>query len=368
MTKLSILDQAPMRIDGETGHALRDTLMLSHHTDALGFERYWIAEHHAMDCVAAAAPEIVIAGVGAVTGRIRIGSGGVLLPNHRPLHVAEQFRTLESLHPGRVDLGIGRSEGTLDDAVVTALGRSRANRHGSGFNDQLAELLSFGGARPFRSDHPLAGVRAMPDDVPLPPVYLLGSTSDSAETAAAHGFGFAFAYLINPSGAAAAIRHYRRRFMSYEGSEPYSILALRVYLAENDARARAVAAPGRLASARNRAGRPARLLPTADALRHQWDDVELAAAVRMHQEADVIGDPESVYARLTAIKDETRADEIMVLMNTHDPEDRKAAYLLLADMFGLEPSAAAPERTGEAGDGSQSNRTRLASPSGAQRR
>jgi luciferase family oxidoreductase group 1 len=336
VTLLSILDQAPMRIDGDPGHALQDSLALAQQADALGFHRYWVAEHHAMDCVAASAPEIVIGHLAALTRRIRVGSGGVLLPNHRPLHVVEQFRTLEALHPGRIDLGIGRSEGALDEATVLALARTGDVAHGGGFDDQLDALLAFGGVSSLAPGHPQAGARAMPDDVPLPPVFLLGSSESSALTAGRRGLGYAFAALINPDGATAAIERYRDVFARIAvGAEPHAILAVRVYAAADEAAARSVAAPGRLASARNRIGRPARLLPSAAAARHEWDEAERAAGVRMHQEADIIGGPERVHEQLSGLIAATGADELMVLSNTHDPAQRREIYEILADVFGL---------------------------------
>lgn len=335
--RFSILDQAPMRVDGAPGHALRDTLMLAAHADALGFTRYWIAEHHAMDCVAASSPEVVIGHAASVTRRIRVGSGGILLPNHRPLHVAEQFRTLQALHPGRIDLGIGRSEGALNDAVVQALGRPGDTAHGAGFTQQLEDLLGYGGTRPLPATHPGASVRAMPDDVPLPPVYLLGSGSGSAETAARLGLAYAFAALINPSGAAGAIARYRELFEPGPGGgRAYAILAVRVYVADTDAEAQLVAASGRLASARNRAGLPARLLPSPVALAHEWAESEIAGGVRMHQEADIIGGPERVEEQLNNLVTTTGADEIMVLSNTYDPAQRRDGYTILAQLFGLD--------------------------------
>ena len=148
MIAISVLDQAPRRSGGPPGHALGDSLTLARHVDGLGFRRFWIAEHHAFAAISIAAPEVVIAHIAAHTHRLRIGSGGVLLPNRRPLQVAEQFCTLEGLYPGRIDLGIGRSEGTVDPATVEALGRPQDTAHGPGYDRQLDELLSFGGVRP----------------------------------------------------------------------------------------------------------------------------------------------------------------------------------------------------------------------------
>src|SRR5689334_10612774 len=176
MIAISVLDQAPRRAGGRSVHALGDALTLARHVEGLGFHRYWIAEHHAFAAISVAAPEILIAHIAAHTRHVRVGSGGVLLPNRRPLHVAEQFCTLEGLHPGRIDLGIGRSEGTVDEATVAALGRPEETGHGAGYDRQLDELLAFGGVRPLPADDPLAGVRAVPVDIPLPPITLLGST------------------------------------------------------------------------------------------------------------------------------------------------------------------------------------------------
>ena len=146
--------------------------------DDLGFRRFWIAEHHAFAAISIAAPEVVIAHVASHTRNLRVGSGGVLLPNRRPLQVAEQFCVLEGLYPGRIDLGIGRSEGAVDPPTVEALGRPQDTAHGPGYDRQLDELLSFGGVKPLPADDPLATVRAVPTDITLPPITLLGSTSE----------------------------------------------------------------------------------------------------------------------------------------------------------------------------------------------
>jgi luciferase family oxidoreductase group 1 len=147
VTLFSVLDQAPTRAGTPAAQSIRDVVALARHVDALGYARFWIAEHHAMGGVASTAPEVLIGHAAAETDHLRIGSGGILLPNHRPIHVAEQFLTLEALHPGRIDLGIGRSEGATDDATVRAFMRPSDNDHGSGFDRQLDELLAFGGAR-----------------------------------------------------------------------------------------------------------------------------------------------------------------------------------------------------------------------------
>src|ERR1700712_328542 len=238
---LSVLDQAPTRQGGPPGHAFHDALALAQASDRLGFTRFWVAEHHAIGSVAISAREVLIGQLGAITSRIRVGSGGMLLPNHRPIHVAEQFRSLEALHPGRIDLGIGRSEGAIDPATVLAFGRPADNAHGAGFEEQLDELLAFGEVRPLPPGHPLASVRAAPTDVPLPPVFLLGSSTSSAATAARKGLGYGFAAHTNPDDAAPALRLYREQFVpARPGDRPHAILALKIMVGVDDAHAQAL--------------------------------------------------------------------------------------------------------------------------------
>jgi luciferase family oxidoreductase group 1 len=342
MVGYSVLDQSPMRAGAAPGHALRETLMLARHADALGYTRYWLAEHHALGSLASSAPEVLIGHVASVTERMRIGSGGVLLPNHRPIHVAEQFRTLEALHPGRIDLGIGRSEGATHDATVLAFGRPEDNTHGAGFDAQLDELLAFGGARPFPPDHPLAGVRAMPDDVPLPPVFLLGSSPNSAVTAARKGLGYGFAVHTNPDATVEALRRYREGFVpARDGDRPHAILAVKVVVGEDDAHAEALVAPQRLSFARARLRQPAELVPIAVAVAHRWTAEEREALGRSHPEADVIGGPARVRRELAELVAAANADEVLAITITYDPADRRASYTRLAAAVGLTPAAAA---------------------------
>src|ERR1700712_986336 len=210
---LSVLDQAPTREGGAPGHAFTDALALAQAADTLGFTRFWVAEHHAIGSVAISAPEVLIGLLGSITRRIRVGSGGMLLPNHRPIHVAEQFRSLEALHPGRIDLGIGRSEGAIDPATVLAFGRPGDNAHGAGFEEQLDELLAFGSVRAHPPGPPLPRVLPGHADLRLPPVSLLGSSTSSAATAARKGLGYGFAGHTNPDDAAVALRAYREQFV-----------------------------------------------------------------------------------------------------------------------------------------------------------
>jgi luciferase family oxidoreductase group 1 len=336
MIAFSVLDQAPRRRGGQPGHALQDALSLARHVDRLGFKRFWIAEHHAFAAVSVAAPEVLIGHVASATRNLRVGSGGVLLPNRRPLHVAEQFCTLEALHPGRIDLGIGRSEGAIDPPTVEALGRPQDTAHGPGYDRQLDELLSFGGVRPLPADDPLATVRAVPTDIALPPITLLGSTPSSARTAAERGFAYAFASHTNPDGAAPALLEYRESFVpAKEGDRPYAMLAIKVAVGEDDAHGQRLAAPWHLAMVRQRAGHGAPLVPVEEALAHVWTDEEKAAEEKVDLRADAVGSPETVRARLLEMARAAEADEVFAITNTYDLADRLASYDRLAAVMGL---------------------------------
>src|SRR6202050_2981571 len=208
--RLSVLDVSPVAAGSTSSDALRNTLDLAQLADRLGFTRYWLAEHHNTPLIASSAPEIMIGHGADVTRRIRVGSGGMMLPNHTPLKVAETFRVLEALPPGRVDLGIGRAPGT-DSLTALALRRSRELLGADDFPARLQDLLTFLD-HGFPPGHPLERIRAMPDDVPMPEVWLLGSSDFSAELAARLGLRFAFAHHIQPFPAIAALRMYREHF------------------------------------------------------------------------------------------------------------------------------------------------------------
>jgi luciferase family oxidoreductase group 1 len=339
VTAFSVLDQAPARAGVPAAESIRSVVPFARRVDALGFTRFWIAEHHAMGGVASSAPEVLIGQVAAVTRRLRVGSGGILLPNHRSLHVAEQFRTLAALFPGRIDLGIGRSEGATNEAVVRAFARPADTEHGSGFDDQLDELLSFAGVRALPEGHALAGVTAGPEGAPFPPVFLLGSSLRSAETAARRGLGYGFAAYTNPDLAAEALQSYRARFLpARRGARPYAILGLKVMVGEDDEHARALAAPWHLAMVRHRAGTPGPMMSVEDALAHRLTDAEREAETQVDVRADVIGGPDRVRDLLEEHVARSGADEVIVTTNTSSVSDRQASYVRLAETVGLTPS------------------------------
>lgn len=332
---LSVLDLSPIGTGSTANQALKNTIDLARLADRLGFTRYWLAEHHNMPGLASSAPEIVIGAVARETTNLRIGSGGIMLPNHAPLKVVETFRILEALYPERIDLGIGRAPGT-DQLTALALRRSKEALTADDFPAQLGELLAFSANR-FPEGHPFQAVRAAPVDVALPPIWLLGSSDYSAQVAAAIGVGFAFARHINPDGATEAIQMYRAQFDPSDSlPEPWAILTVSVICADTTARADMLASSSALSFLRLRNGQPGLLPSPEEAAAYPYTPLE-----RMQVEASrtrtIIGDPTTVRARLDELIAQTGANELMVTTMIHSHEERLHSYELLAEMFGLTP-------------------------------
>jgi luciferase family oxidoreductase group 1 len=335
--RVSVLDLSPVAAGESEADALRHTLDLAPLCDRLGYHRYWLAEHHGGAMVASSSPEVLIGHVAQVTGGIRVGSGGIMLPNHSPLKVAEQFKVLEALHPGRIDLGIGRAPGT-DPLTAYALRRSREAMEADDFPEQMAELLAFAGLRPWPERHPFSHVRAAPVDAPLPPIFLLGSSDFSARMAAANGFGFAFAAQINPAIAVPALRLYRDEFKpSPELKGPYSVLSHAVLCADDEEAGRRLAAPARLAFRRLRMGVPGPIPTVDEALRELGEEALTSRSDRV-----IVGTGAQVRDALEEMREAGRADEVMVLTTVHDHADRRRSYELLADAYGLPPRTPLP--------------------------
>jgi luciferase family oxidoreductase group 1 len=329
--RLSVLDLSPVSSGSNGAQALRNTLEVARLADRLGYERYWLAEHHNLPSVASSAPEVMIGHVAGGTSRIRVGAGGIMLPNHAPLRVAETFRVLEALHPGRVDLGIGRAPGT-DPVTATVLRRSRDGLGADDFPQQFSELLAFSGDG-FPEGHPLRSVIAMPSDVELPPIWLLGSSGYSARAAGEMGLGYAFASHFSPTDPAPAMRAYRESFEPSEDFErPSAILAVSVICAETNERAEELASSMQLAWVRMRSGNPGPLPSPKEAMAYPYTPAErrLAEAYRSMQ---VIGDPRIVRARLEELAERTVADEVMVTTNVYDHDERLSSYERLAEDF-----------------------------------
>ena len=278
----------------------------------------------------------MIGHVAQATEQIRVGSGGVMLPNHSPLKIAETFRVLEALHPGRIDLGIGRAPGT-DRRTALALRRAKEALGSDDFPEQLAELLAFAGdGEAFSDDHPFQSVKAMPDDIPFPPIWLLGSSDYSAQAAAMLGTGFAFAHHINPSFAVPAIQLYRRMFTpSKRLKEPEVILTTSVVCAETDDEAEALSRLMTLAWVQLRTDRPGPLPNLEEAKAYHYTEAEQAIADE-YRGRQTVGRPEFVREKLLSLLEETDADELMLSVILYGHENRSRVYKLLAEAFDLQ--------------------------------
>jgi luciferase family oxidoreductase group 1 len=324
---LSALDLVPVSQGVSNGEAVRQSLALARELDQLGYRRLWYAEHHNMPAIASTAPATLIALAAQQTERIRVGSGGVMLPNHPPLQVAETFKMLESIYPGRIDLGIGRAPGT-DQVTALALRRSRDALLANDFPEQLEELMDFG--RGLQRSHPFVGVTAYPEEVPLPPVWLLGSSDFSSALAAKLGLGFAFAAHFSPDRPDVPMLGYRQAFKASDSlAAPYAILTVSVICAETSAEAERLASSMQLSWVRLRTGRSSKIPTPEEALAYPYTDQELAA-VDAYRQLQIVGTPDVVRMRIDALVAKTRADEVMVTTVTHDYEARRRSYRLLA--------------------------------------
>ena len=331
MIPLSVLDLAFVTTGTPPSAALRNSIDLARHADRLGYHRYWIAEHHNLPSVAIAASDILIGQIAAATLSIRVGSGGVMLPNHAPLMVAERFRTLEALFPGRIDLGLGRAPGT--DGVTAVALRRRQDRHeGDDFLERLQELVLWetGG---WPANHPFRNVLAMPSDAHLPPLYLLGSSDYSAELAGRIGMGFAFAHHFATYDVVAAMRSYRERFQPSGWRErPLAILAIAVVCAETERDAERLASSMDLNWLRRSYGEYHPLPSPEEAAAYPYTEAD-RARMRKSRERLFVGTPQMVEARLMPLIEATQADEVMVTSAIYDHEARKRSYELIARHF-----------------------------------
>src|SRR6202165_5470417 len=339
MIPLSILDLSVVTTGTKPAAALRNSIDLARHADQLGYVRFWLAEHHNLASVASPSPEIMMGQIAAVTSRILVGSGGVMLPNHPPLAVPEHFTMLEALFRGRIDLGLGRAPGS-DGATAYALGSRLDRREGDDFLERLHELTLWE-TRDFPPNHPFNNVVAMPDDTPLPPIWLLGSSDYSSELAAQVGMGFAFAHHFASYDAVDALTNYRTRFKpSGWRSTPHGILAVAVVAAETDAEAERLASSMDLNRFRRDRGQYLPLPSVEEALAYPYTDADRASIARNRSRL-FVGSPATVLAKLQAMIAASQADELMIITAVYDHDARKKSYGLLADAFGLGKKAAA---------------------------
>ncbi|BDI30338.1 N5,N10-methylene tetrahydromethanopterin reductase [Capsulimonas corticalis] len=335
--RLSVLDLSPVASGSSGRDALNNTLDLARLADDLGYHRYWLAEHHNTALIASGAPEVMIGHVASVTKRMRVGSGGVMLPNHAPLKVAETFKTLEALHPGRIDLGLGRAPGT-DSLTALALRGSREALNADDFPEQLSDLLSFFSGE-FPRNHPFQRIVAIPNGVEAPEVWLLGSSDFSARLAGQLGLGFAFAHHINPEPAMDSLRLYREYFRPSDYfAEPHSFVGVSVICAPDDDEASTLAAPIDLALLRLVQGRYSPLATVEEALAVDYSAQE-REAIRHNRQRLFTGSPETLRARLSAFAKEAGVSELMITTMTHSHAHRRRSYELLAEAFQIHQSA-----------------------------
>ena len=330
---VSVLDQAPIS-EGMTGaEALKNSVDLARLCDRLGFRRYWVAEHHATPMLACASPEALIGPIASLTSRIRVGSGGVMLPHYSPLKVAETFSMFAGLFPDRIDLGLGRAPGS-DPKTAYALQRDRRQAAPDDFPEQLVELIAYLEDR-LPPDHPFRELARLPGLPHRPEVSLLGSSPQSGIWAAQLGLPYVFADFINPQGAAIAER-YRHEFAPSERLEaPRTIVAIWALAAETDREAERLSASHRMAMRLFLRGTLIKVPPVETALRFLAED---AASGRLHnrQRRRISGSPENVKRDIEAVAAEYGADEVMIVTITHEHETRRRSYELIAEAFGLE--------------------------------
>jgi len=329
---ISVLDLSPIVEGGSAAESFRNSRSLAQHAERLGYTRYWLAEHHNMPGIASAATAVVIAYVGAATSRIRIGAGGIMLPNHAPIMVAEQFGTLDAMFPGRIDLGLGRAPGT--DPLTTRALRRTLNANPDAFPRDLAELMAF--LRPPRPDQ---AIKAVPGAGANVPIWILGSSLFGAQVAAAFGLPFSFASHFAPAQLMEAIAIYRERFEPSEQlARPYVMLGVNVVAADTDDEARFLASSGRQAFTMLRQGQPIRLpKPSKD-----WERpaVPEGSDVDRVFRASVVGSPETVRRLLDEFVGKTQADELIIATQIYDHQARLRSYeIVAAAMLGASAAA-----------------------------
>jgi luciferase family oxidoreductase group 1 len=351
--RLSVLDQSPVPEGSTPAQALENSLDLARHVDGLGYTRLWYSEHHAMDLLACTAPEILTARAAAATGRIRVGSGGVMLPHYSPLKVAEVWRTLHAMFPGRIDLGVGRAPGG-GQLEAYALRRERKTPQADDFPQQLAELRAFLHPERFPAEHPFRGIRVAPDAPGAPDVWLLGSSMWSAVTAAQEGLPYAFAHFFSPVQTRQAIEYYQRNFQrSPDRAKAEATLAVGVICAETEAEAERLHASVRLLQRRIRMD-DRRPVAAPEAALRELEAVPAAPNPLLSFTAGsfdapedsewpryFVGTPDGVAARLRGLADELGVDEVIVNTITHSHEARLRSYALLAEAMRLDGQSGA---------------------------
>ncbi|MGO1057889.1 LLM class flavin-dependent oxidoreductase [Planococcus sp. FY231025] len=324
---LSVLDLAPINAGSGPGQAFKNSAELAQHVEKLGFNRFWLAEHHNMPGIGSSATSVLIGHIAGSTERIRVGSGGVMLPNHAPLVIAEQFGTLEALYPGRIDLGLGRAPGS-DQATAYAL---RRTLHSSG--DEFPQLVEE--LENFFSDHPKGRVQAYPGTGLNVPLWLLGSSGFSAQLAALKGLPFSFASHFAPDFTMQALQLYHQNFKPSAALDaPYAMVGVNVIAADTQERAEWLATSSQQQMFALMRGMPTTFQPPIDKLEDVWTDREIAIfREKLDTESMIVGTPDVVRDKLQAFINKTRADEVIVNSQIFHQEDRLRSYEIVAEMM-----------------------------------
>ena len=323
MIPFSILDLAPVPVGSDTGQALRNTVALAQHAERWGFNRYWLAEHHGMAGIASAATAVVIGQVAAATTHIRVGAGGIMLPNHAPLVIAEQFGTLATLFPGRIDLGLGRAPGT-DQITARALRRNLA-ASAEEFPQDVMELMAYLGP-----PDPTQPVRAIPGEGTQVPVWILGSSLFGAQLAAALGLPFAFASHFAPGQMQQAVDVYRRQFRpSQQLQSPYVMVGYNVFAADTDEQAQLLASSMQQAFVALRSGRPGKLPPPVPGYLDSLPPMQRSMLEQVLS-CSAIGAPDTVQARMASFIEQVQPDELIITSQMFDHQARLRSYEIVA--------------------------------------
>jgi luciferase family oxidoreductase group 1 len=330
--RLSVLDLAPVASGSSVGDALHRAIDVARHVESLGYHRYWVAEHHNMPGIASSSPAVLLAHAAMATSTIRLGSGGVMLPNHAPLTIAEQFGMLEALHPGRIDLGLGRAPGT-DGTTARALRGTRL-AESDDFPARFAELMAFFDGS-FPENHPYARIAAVPGLGSKPAIWLLGSSDFGAQMAGQLGLPFTFAHHFGMGGTELALDAYRRSFHpSVVLAEPYAMIGVSVVCAPTDDEAVFLAGASALGFLWLRQGRPSTMPTPEQARDYPYTDAERAFMDQRLRSA-VIGSPSTVRDGLAQLVEQHHVDELMITTSVHGHTDRLNSFRLVADALDV---------------------------------
>jgi len=340
--RLSVLDQSMIVSGRPPAESIRETVALARHCDALGYHRYWLSEHHNTDSVAGSAPEVLLGALAVATDRIRLGSAGIMLPHYSSLKVAEQFRVLEALAPGRIDLGLGRAPGS-DGKTAFAL-NPNANQAVDLFPSQVRDVMAWVSGAPLLENHPFRDIKAQPAGPTSPDIWMLGSSTYGAQVAAYFGLPYCFAYFFSEGeGAAEALELYRNTYRpSARHPEPYAAICVLAVAADTEAEAERLLLPREVWRAERERGRYVPLPSPEEAAAYTFSPAEEQKRLALRPRA-LAGSADKVATKLRAVADGLGADEVAVVTAAHDPRARRRSYSLLAEAFGLvaEPRRAA---------------------------